>query len=64
AAGVQGINTAQLVPPAATTAPAPAFQFYRLREDERIDAGKLTYFDHPLFGVIVLVTPVKKPGTT
>jgi hypothetical protein len=64
AASAQGINTAQLVPPAATTAPAPAFQFYRLREDERIDAGKLTYFDHPLFGVIVLVTPVKKPGTT
>jgi hypothetical protein len=62
AAGTQGINTAQLVPPAATAAPAPAFQFYRLRQDERIDAGKLTYFDHPLFGAIVLITPVKKPG--
>jgi hypothetical protein len=62
AASPQGINTAQLVPPAATAAPVPALQFYRLRQDERIEAGKLTYFDHPLFGVIVLVTPVKKPG--
>jgi len=63
ASGSQGINTAQLLPPAATAAPTPAFQFYRLRQDERVDAGKLTYFDHPLFGTIVLITPVKKPGT-
>ena len=46
--------------PAAMTA-APAFQLYRLRQDRRIDAGKLSYFDNPLFGAIVLVTPVRKP---
>jgi len=40
---------------------APVFQLYRLRQDRRIDAGKLTYFDNPLFGAIVLVTPVRKP---
>lgn len=63
ASAPQGINTMQLAPPSATAAPAPMFQFYRLRQDNRIEAGKLAYFDHPLFGVIVLVTPVKKPGS-
>lgn len=50
----------------AGTAPAavpavPVFQLYRLRQDRRVDAGKLSYFDNPLFGAIVLVTPVRKP---
>lgn len=40
----------------ATTAPASC-QPYRLREDRRIDAGKLNYFDNPMFGVLLLVTP-------
>ena len=35
------------------------FQWYRLLQDRRIDAGKLNYFDQPLFGVLVLVTPSK-----
>jgi Peptidoglycan-binding protein, CsiV len=35
------------------------FQWYRLKQDRRIDAGKLNYFDQPLFGVLVLVTPSK-----
>ena len=37
----------------------PQFQYYRLTQDRRIDAGKLNYFDHPLFGVLVLVSPSK-----
>lgn len=40
-------------------APVSAFQWYRLTQDRRIDAGKLNYFDHPLFGVLILVTPGK-----
>lgn len=40
----------------ATTMPAPC-QPYRLREDRRIDAGKMNYFDNPMFGVLLLVTP-------
>jgi hypothetical protein len=41
-------------------AAAPSFQLYRLQQDRRVDAGKVYYFDHPLFGTLVLVTPVKK----
>ena len=49
-------------PPGTTgAAAASAFQLYRLTQDRRIDAGKLSYFDHPLFGALVLVTPVRKP---
>jgi hypothetical protein len=58
------INTAVLAPPGTTLAPAsPTFQFYRLRTDQRVNGGKLTYFDHPLFGAIVLVTPVRRTQT-
>ena len=42
-----------------TVAAAPAYQLYRLRHDMRVNGGKLAYFDHPLFGAIVLVTPVR-----
>jgi hypothetical protein len=55
------INTAVLAPPAGTAAiilAAPVFQLYRLQQDRRVDGGKLSYFDHPLFGAILLVTPV------
>ena len=45
--------------PAPAAAPAPAYQLYRLRHDMRVNGGKLAYFDHPLFGAIVLVTPVR-----
>ncbi|HET7175523.1 MAG TPA: CsiV family protein [Gammaproteobacteria bacterium] len=59
------INTTLMAPPT-TTAPAalpaaPPFQLYRLRQDRRVDVGKISYFDQPLFGAIVLVTPVRKP---
>jgi len=57
------INTATLAPLGAT-APAPTFQYYRLQQDRRVDGGKLTYFDHPLFGVILLVTPVRHSALT
>lgn len=64
ATGSVAINTAVLAPPGTTQAPAaPAFQFYRLRTDQRVNGGKLTYFDHPLFGAIVLVTPVRRTQT-
>lgn len=52
------------VPAAASVAlPVPAtpggagVQWYRMTQDRRIEAGKLNYFDNPLFGVLVLVTP-------
>jgi Peptidoglycan-binding protein, CsiV len=41
--------------------PTTQLQWYRLMQDRRIDAGKLNYFDQPLFGVLVLVTPSKAP---
>lgn len=60
-----GINTAAMTAPGATTAAsvaaAPVFQLYRLRQDRRINVGKLSYFDNPLFGAVVLVTPVRRP---
>ena len=64
--GTVAINTAVLAPPTGTTAAAPAtpaFQYYRLQQDRRVDGGKLTYFDHPLFGAILLVTPVHHSAT-
>lgn len=60
-----GINATAMTAPGTGAAPvaaaAPAFQLYRLRQDRRVNAGKLSYFDNPQFGVIVLVTPVRKP---
>ncbi len=45
---------------AAVVAPAAACQPYRLKQGRRIDAGRLDYFDHPMFGVLLLVTPLSK----
>ena len=49
---------------ASTTATAvsnsPACQPYRLTQDRRLDAGKLNYFDNPMFGALVLITPRAK----
>lgn len=59
------VSTTAMTAPAPTTAaaalPAPTFQLYRLRQDRRVNAGKLSYFDNPLFGAIVLITPARKP---
>ncbi|HEY4128703.1 MAG TPA: CsiV family protein [Gammaproteobacteria bacterium] len=53
------LSSAMPVPAAGTTiATAPVYQLYRLRKDMRVNGGKVAYFDHPLFGAIVLVTPV------
>lgn len=58
AAVTSGISTA--LPAGATAVPAaPVYQYFRLQQDRRVDGGKLAYFDHPLFGAILLVTPVK-----
>jgi hypothetical protein len=53
------LSSAMPVPVAGTTvAVVPVYQLYRLRKDMRVNGGKVAYFDHPLFGAIVLVTPV------
>lgn len=59
AASTAASNTTLLTPPGATLTPPPTYQLYRLQQDRRVDGGKLTYFDHPLFGAILLVTPVR-----
>ena len=57
-----GINASAMTAPGTTQAPAaPAFQLYRLRQDRRVNAGKLNYFDNPLLGAIVLITPTRRP---
>lgn len=55
---------ARSVIPASTSsaqaAPAqtvPGCQPYRLRQNRKLDAGRLNYFDSPMFGALVLVTP-------
>lgn len=54
------INAALMTPAAGTAAAAvPALQLYRLKHGMRVNGGKAAYFDHPLFGAIVLVTPVR-----
>jgi len=54
------INAALMAPAAGTAAAvAPAVQLYRLKHGMRVNGGKAAYFDHPLFGAIVLVTPVR-----
>lgn len=59
-----GSPAQHLIAPASTAVAAataaPACQPYRLRQGRKIDAGKLNYFDHPMFGALVLITPVAK----
>lgn len=43
--------------PATASGIVPNLQWYRMTQDRRIEAGKLNYFDNPMFGVLVLVTP-------
>ncbi len=46
-------------------APAkPLIPIYRLQESRRMRSGELHYFDHPMFGVIALVTPYNPPIAT
>jgi peptidoglycan-binding protein CsiV len=54
------LSSAMPVPVAGTdVAVVPSYQLYRLHKDMRVNGGKMAYFDHPLFGAIVLVTPVR-----
>jgi hypothetical protein len=32
---------------------------YRIHEQRKMKSGELNYFDHPMFGMVLLVTPVK-----
>lgn len=41
--------------------PPVEFQGFRLRETRRLRSREMHYFDHPLFGVILLVTPRPMP---
>jgi hypothetical protein len=34
---------------------------YRIHEKRRIKSGELNYYDHPAFGIVLLVTPVETP---
>jgi hypothetical protein len=34
-----------------------------MKSSRRIDAGEVQYFDHPYFGVLVLVTPYQPKET-
>lgn len=42
--------------------PKPQVQIYRLSESRRMRSGELHYFDHPMFGVLALVTPYNPPA--
>ena len=46
--------------PAMAAAMAPICQPYRLTQGRKLDAGKLNYFDNPMFGALVLITPRAK----
>jgi len=37
---------------------------FRMQESRRMRSGELNYFDHPLFGMLVLITPYRLPGET
>lgn len=64
------VTTVQPAPPAAAAeaaslsatpgASASGCQPYRLRQDRKLEAGKLNYFDNPMFGALVLITPRPK----
>lgn len=60
-AGSTAASVATSMPPATasvqTAMAAAGCQPYRLREDRKLDAGKLNYFDNPMFGALVLITP-------
>lgn len=42
----------------------PEIPIYRLQESRRMRSGELHYFDHPMFGVIAMVTPYNPPLVT
>lgn len=48
--------------PAALAPPPQPFSGFRLTETRRMRSKELHYFDHPIFGVIALVTPRPAPA--
>jgi len=52
--------------PVATTAgpaaPGPPRQCFAMHQQRQVKPGRLEYFDHPAFGVLVLVTEVSPPA--
>ncbi|MGH8378446.1 MAG: CsiV family protein [Gammaproteobacteria bacterium] len=58
AASTASISTSmQTEQPTAVPVATPACQSYRLTQDRKLDAGKINYFDNPMFGALILVTP-------
>jgi hypothetical protein len=37
-------------------------ELFRLQQTRRINSGEVHYFDHPVFGVLVKLTPYEPPG--
>jgi len=46
---------------AATPTPPAQPTAYRMIQSRRVDSDKLNYFDHPMFGVLAVVTPWEPP---
>ncbi len=38
---------------------SPNFAHFRLKESQRMQRDEIHYFDHPLFGMLVMITPYK-----
>ena len=38
------------------------FAYFRLLQSRRMRSGELDYIDHPLFGVLVMITPIPTPA--
>jgi hypothetical protein len=47
---------------AAPAAPQTTSYYVRMVQSRRIRNDKLNYLDHPLFGVLFLITPYETPG--
>jgi hypothetical protein len=60
-AAVLGEPTDKAAPVMDDGAPAPEFLGWRLTETRRLRSREVQYFDHPLFGAILLVTPRPMP---
>jgi hypothetical protein len=40
----------------------PEYTSYRIREKRRMKSDELNYYDHPRFGVLLLVNPAPSPS--
>jgi hypothetical protein len=55
-------DTATPADSAASAAPQTTSYYVRMIQSRRIRNDKLNYLDHPLFGVLFLITPYQAPG--